>query len=259
MKKGKRVRDDSEPEIGRGRKYVAALGEAFLANQPVAGELQPPTIPADLGNLPGDVYIEAALDYIQTYPFTRNFTLYKPKSETGYPFTPSPEWRQRARAYLVACVKVDRSGLAAIADVNPPYDAELEQQKFIHEILFKRRWALEELASGDDCVSSTGTPSAVSTPTTTGEPRNKTVADHVRDRDRNCRMSSISPEKKFMTDEDLIRVRNSEVRFGSLEVAHGLPFAMGQTAFAFVTSLTGIPCNWKADCRKRNSLTCSTT
>jgi hypothetical protein len=41
---------------------------------------------------------------------------------------------------------VDRSALAILSR-DSPYDASLQQQRYIHEVIFKRRWELEEVAS----------------------------------------------------------------------------------------------------------------
>ncbi|KAE9394546.1 hypothetical protein BT96DRAFT_186058 [Gymnopus androsaceus JB14] len=98
----------------------------------------PPIIPAHLGSLPPE-------DYIDQYPFSRDFLKYTPKRLTPSRYTPVPLWQSKARLYLRAGVTVDRSCLAPIAD--PSYNPAHEKQRFVHEFIFKQRWTLEELAS----------------------------------------------------------------------------------------------------------------
>ncbi|KAJ7709527.1 hypothetical protein B0H17DRAFT_1190732 [Mycena rosella] len=162
---------------------------AFLARPRTSDETHPPTIPPELGDLPGQVYLDLALEYIQSYPFARIF-------------------EAKARAYLTVRVNVDRSSLAAIADESAsPYNAELEKQNFVHMVVFKRRWELEEVASEmltpvELVRSETRTASSVTTPMTTGESRERTVPENVRDRDLKCRMTGVSREKYFYTPEE---------------------------------------------------------
>ncbi len=110
---------------------------------PDAADAQPPALPPHLGNLPDAAYVNAALEYIDGYRFLRLFTPVKRAAATIDPQT-QPDPDQKARSYLRACVVVNRSVLASI---DPSYNANYGQQRFIHKVLFKRRWALEELAS----------------------------------------------------------------------------------------------------------------
>lgn len=100
----------------------------FLRQQP--SDAKPLTIPPHLDHLLPQDYIEIALDYIDGYPFDRTLPVNRQK---------------KARDYLRACVTVDQSGLACIADRN--YDPGQQQQRFIHQVIFKRRWELEQVAS----------------------------------------------------------------------------------------------------------------
>ncbi|KAJ7267425.1 hypothetical protein C8J57DRAFT_1616216 [Mycena rebaudengoi] len=156
---------------------------AFLAR---TDEGNPLPIPLELSELPGQVYLDLALEYIKSYPFSRTFQV-----------------PRQARTYLTACVNVYRSGLAAIAD---SYNAEREQQRFV-QVVFQQWWVLEELASEVMALvglvrSETRTASDVATPSESG---NKTIPEHVRDRDLRCRMTGISRAKWRMTEEDLLR------------------------------------------------------
>ncbi|KAE9385936.1 hypothetical protein BT96DRAFT_1006590 [Gymnopus androsaceus JB14] len=204
----------------------------------------PLTIPPHLGLLSPQAYIDVAVDYVEQYAFDRTFTVYTLKTRTPSRFTPDCKWKIKARQYLRACIMVDRSGLASI---DQAYDSGHQQQRFIHEVVFKQQFKLEELASEMLALvelravrSETKTASSVATPLDTGKPRDTIVKDKVRDRDFSCRMTGAARRKKRHSEQ---RVR------ASLQVAHGLPYGMGSTAFSLVTALTGIPANnWKADC-----------
>ncbi|KAJ7267416.1 hypothetical protein C8J57DRAFT_1616214 [Mycena rebaudengoi] len=205
---------------------------------------EPAPHPPELSELPGQVYLDLALEYIKSYPFSRAFQVPR-KGRPSKKIHPNRDWQEKAREYLTACVNVDRSGLAAIVD---SYNAEREQQRFVH-VVFQRRWVLEELASevmalvdlgaflfyqsSCECLrlgkirSETRTASDVATPSESG---NKTIPEHVRDRDLRCRMTGISWAKWRMTEEDLLRT-----------------LAIYQ-AFELVAVLTGIKCDWTVDC-----------
>ncbi|KAJ7207108.1 hypothetical protein GGX14DRAFT_636239, partial [Mycena pura] len=237
---------------------------AFLARPRTSGETHPPPIPPELGDLPDQVYIDLALDYIQSYPFTRTFEIFTPNGSKRSDFNPTPDWQAKARAYLTACVNVDRSSLAAIADQKTsPYNAKLEQQHFVHMVVFKRRWELEAVTSELLALvqlfrSETRIASSVATPavihhsflpmTTVGKSRDRTISENVQHRDLKCRMTGVSRKKKKYTAEEVQQFDNGETYYGTLEVAHGLPFGMGEASFPLVTALTGVQCKWKADC-----------
>jgi len=61
-------------------------------------------------------------------------------------------------------------------------------------------------------------------------------------------MTGLSRKKKKYTAEELQQFKNGETYYGILKVAHGLPFGMGEASFALVTALTGVQCQWKANC-----------
>ncbi len=124
----------------------AELKEFLRKPKNDADDAGPPTLPPHLGSLPHTAYVTAALEYLDHYPFDRPFIIRTPVSRVKETFLPSMHqgWDEKARSYLKACVEVDRTSLASI---DPTYDANLSQQRFIHEGIFKRRWTLEELAS----------------------------------------------------------------------------------------------------------------
>lgn len=99
----------------------------------------PPTVPTHLASLTPDAYTAIALQYLETYPFDRPFLRGKVLK------VPTELWPKKARSYLRACILVDRSGLSSIGGAI--YNPTLEQQRFIHQVIYKRRWTLEELAS----------------------------------------------------------------------------------------------------------------
>ncbi|KAF9025586.1 hypothetical protein BDZ89DRAFT_74807 [Hymenopellis radicata] len=82
----------------------------------------------------------------------------------------------------------------------------------------------------------TRTASAVATP---GEGIDDRVADKVRMRDENCRLSGVIRDKKRTAEA--ARIRKLRVPVATLQVAHGLPFGMGETSFRLVEVLTGLP------------------
>ncbi|KAJ7109801.1 hypothetical protein C8R44DRAFT_800588 [Mycena epipterygia] len=232
----------------------------FLARPRTSDETHPPNIPPELSDLPGQVYLDLALEYIHSYPFARTHAVITRSGRKRSKFEPTPEWQDKARACLTACVNVDRSSLGAIADLDQsalaesPYNAELAQQQFVRIVVFKRRWELEEVVSEMLALvelfrSETKNASSVpATPTTPDNSRDRSIAEDVRDRDLKCRMTGISREKNTYTDEEEQQRISGKVMTAPLEAAHGLPFAMGKTSFDLVTALTGVQCNWKADC-----------
>ncbi|KAJ7109802.1 hypothetical protein C8R44DRAFT_743176 [Mycena epipterygia] len=211
----------------------------FLARPRTSDETHPPTISPELSDLPGQVYLDLALD-----------------GRKRLKFEPTPDWQDKARACLTACV--DRSSLVAIADLDQsaesPYNAERAQKHFVHMVVFKRRWELEEVVSEMLTLvelfrSETRNASSVPrTPTTLDDSRDRSLAEAVRDRDPKCRMTGISGRKKIYTVEDRQAALNGEAMYGFLEVAHGLPFGMGQASFDLLTALTGVQCKCTADC-----------
>ncbi|KAE9397641.1 hypothetical protein BT96DRAFT_921337 [Gymnopus androsaceus JB14] len=104
----------------------------------------PPTILPHFGFLPRQTYIDVALDYVEQYAFDRTFVVYTPKTRAPSHFTPDSNWKTKALDYLRAGITVDRGELASIAE---NYDSGQQQLRFIHEVIFKQRWKLEELAS----------------------------------------------------------------------------------------------------------------
>jgi hypothetical protein len=126
-------------------KNVTALSN-FLLLPAEIGLTEPPPIPLSLDGLPAAVCLDAALHYVEQYPFDREFYKYKRKTTERYSYTADSEWKEKARTYLQACINVDRSALAPL-QTSGLYDAAHEQQHFIRKIIFPRRWKLEELAS----------------------------------------------------------------------------------------------------------------
>ncbi|KAJ6611610.1 hypothetical protein B0H10DRAFT_2055801, partial [Mycena sp. CBHHK59/15] len=231
---------------------VTALSN-FLLLHAEPGITEPPPIPLSLDGLPAAVYLDAALHYVEQYPFNPEFYKYKPKTREPYSYTADSEWKEKAREYLQACIKVDRSALAPLR-TSGSYDAAHEQQEFVRKIVFPRRWKLEELASEmlalvEFVRSETRTASAVLTPMDTGLPRSPTVVDQVRMRDENCRLTGVGRVKSRTTAEELVQRRKArQATVEKLQVVHGLPFQMGKTSFALVEALTGIKCeSWVAD------------
>ncbi|KAJ7116080.1 hypothetical protein C8R44DRAFT_794087 [Mycena epipterygia] len=222
----------------------------FLLLSAEPGLTEPPPIPLSLDGLPAAVYLDAALHYVEQYPFDREFYKYKPKTRERYSYTADSECKEKARSYLQACINVDRSALAPLR-TSGSYDAAHEQQEFVRKIIFPRRWKLEELASEmlalvEFVRSETRIASAVLTPMDTGLPRNPTVVDQVRVRDENCRLTGVGRVKTGTTTEELIQRRQATVK--KLQVVHGLPFQTGKTSFALVEALTGIECEgWVLD------------
>ncbi|KAF8139199.1 hypothetical protein K438DRAFT_721375 [Mycena galopus ATCC 62051] len=196
----------------------------FLLLPAEPGITDPPPIPLALDGLSPAVYLHAALLYIQQYAFDREFYKYTRKTRARYACTADPEQKEKARAYLEACITVDRS---ALAPLRTSYDAAHEQQEFIRKIIFPQRWALEELASEmlalvEFVRSEARTASAVKTPMDTGLARNTTVVDQVRLRDVKCRLTGVARLKTGNT-----AVQKSELAVKKLQVVHGLPFQMG--------------------------------
>ncbi|KAJ7102790.1 hypothetical protein C8R44DRAFT_808544 [Mycena epipterygia] len=233
-------------------KNVTALSN-FLLLPAEPGLTEPPPIPLSLDGLPAAVYLDAALHYVEQYPFDREFYKYKPKTRVRYSYTADSECKEKARTYLQACINVDRSALAPLR-TSDSYDAAHEQQEFVLKIIFPRRWKLEELASEmlalvEFVRLETRTASAVLTPMDTGLPRNPTVVDQVRVRDENCRLTGVGRVKTSTTAEELIqRQQARRATVMKLQVVHGLPFQMDKTSFALVEALTGIKCEgWVAD------------
>ncbi|KAJ7104267.1 hypothetical protein B0H15DRAFT_809285, partial [Mycena belliarum] len=200
-------------------------------------------IPLGLDELPAAVYFDAALHYVEQYPFNHEFYKYDSKARGPYSYTVDSEWKEKAREYLQACIKTFGS-----------YDAAHEQQEFIRKIIFPCRWKLEELASEmlalvEFIRSETRTTSAVLTPMDIGLPGGPTVVDQVRMHDENCRLTGVGRVNSRATAEELMQRRKAkQATVSKLQVAHGLPFQMGKTSFAFVEALTGIKCkSWVAD------------
>ncbi|KAJ7719930.1 hypothetical protein B0H16DRAFT_1474656 [Mycena metata] len=234
----------------------------FLTERPdpAAVQFDPPPLIPRLANLPPQTYIDAALNYVNDYAFDqRSF-----KSQARK-YAPDPKWRERARKYLRACISVDRSDLAAIADpTGPPYDAAQEQQRFIHEVVFKQRWELENVAAEilelvDLVRQEVRAADGVHTPgrsifywDSTKSEEKEALIEKVKIRDGNkCRMSATQrlPMRKPPTAEDMKRFRVEGTMTATLELVHGLPYAAKPRAFAFLTALTGIRCDdLTADC-----------
>jgi hypothetical protein len=126
-------------------KNVTALFN-FLLLPAEPGLTEPPPIPLNLDGLPAAVYLDAALHYVDQYPFNREFHKYSPKTRVRYSYMADSECKGKARTYLQACINVDRSALAPLR-TSGSYDAAHEQQEFVRKIVFPRRWKLEELAS----------------------------------------------------------------------------------------------------------------
>jgi hypothetical protein len=85
-------------------KNVAALFN-FLLLPAELGLTEPPPIPLNLDGLPAAVYLDAALHYIEQYPFDRDPYKYTPKTRERYSYTADSEWKEKARTYLQACIK----------------------------------------------------------------------------------------------------------------------------------------------------------
>jgi hypothetical protein len=118
----------------------------FLLQPAEPGLTEPPSIPPSLNGLSAAVYLDAALCYVEQYPFDREFYKFQPKKRELFSYTVDSKWKEKARTYLQAFINVDRSALAPLR-TSGSYDAAHEKQEFARKIIFPRRWKLEELAS----------------------------------------------------------------------------------------------------------------
>ncbi|KAJ7686159.1 hypothetical protein B0H14DRAFT_3674831 [Mycena olivaceomarginata] len=118
----------------------------FLLQPAEPGLTEPPSIPPSLDGLSAAVYLDAALRYVEQYPFDREFYKCQPKKRELFSYTVDSKWKEKARTYLQAFINVDRSALAPLR-TSGSYDAAHEKQEFARKIIFPRRWKLEELAS----------------------------------------------------------------------------------------------------------------
>ncbi|KAJ7300936.1 hypothetical protein DFH08DRAFT_1090371 [Mycena albidolilacea] len=171
----------------------------FLLQPAEPGLTEPPSIPPSLDGLSAAVYLDAALRYVEQYPFDREFYKCQPKKRELFSYTVDSKWKEKARTYLQAFINVDRSALAPLR-TSGSYDAAHEKQEFVRKIIFPRRWKLEELASEmlalvEVVRSETRKASAVSTPIDSGLPRNQTVTDQIRVRDENCCLTGVGRVK----------------------------------------------------------------
>ncbi|KAJ7653142.1 hypothetical protein DFH06DRAFT_1204822 [Mycena polygramma] len=231
---------------------VTALSK-FLLLPAEPGLTEPPPIPLSLDGLPSAVHLDAARHYVERYPFDRKFYKYTRKTRQRYPYDADSEFKEKARRYLQACINVDRSALTRLRTFGS-YDAAHEQEKFVRNVIFPRRWRLEELASEMLALVElvrweTHTVSAVVTPTDTELPEEKTVKDSVRERDKYCRLTGVARLQKSLSSAQIAELRRAGRVFAqTLVVVHGLPLQMGQTSFELVAALTGINCeDWVAD------------
>lgn len=175
--------------------FLQAQGPQIIENPS-----DPPDLPASAEGLPALVYIEAAIRYVENYPFQRNFYKYKQKTRQRITYRADAMLTLKARNYLHACIEVNRAGVAPLSSDPTAYDPADEQLQFIVNQLIPQRWRLEELASeilvlvefGASFVkdfmlaseivqvrSNTRTASAVATPVHTGETRNHSIVDKV--------------------------------------------------------------------------------
>ncbi|KAJ7222379.1 hypothetical protein GGX14DRAFT_428595, partial [Mycena pura] len=206
----------------------------------------PPALPAGAETLPTDILVAACVHYAGDYGFNRKFYKYNPVNRKRSTHTPDAKWKQRAVNYLCSCIVVDRANLATLSSNPTTYNASHEQRQFILNEFIPRRWMLEEMASEmlalvEFVRSNTRTASAVITPMHTGERRNHTVVDQVRQRDVGCRMTGVKRIPSNLTTEERNRVlRERPGMVGKLEVVHGLPYQMGETTYTLVKALTGI-------------------
>ncbi|KAJ7433269.1 hypothetical protein FB451DRAFT_1314394, partial [Mycena latifolia] len=222
----------------------------FLSKPAPPGVTDPPALPPNLDNLPNQVYIDAALAYIASYPFERTFAVYTPQNIQENKFTPDSTWRDKSRAVLQACILTDRGSLASLSS-GEPYDAPKHQAHFVREHIIIRRWTLEEVASEMRALlqlarSRTRTAFAVLTPMDTGLPRKKSVVDQVRERDNDkCRLTGVERDKEGSEGEDQ---EARGVATDALQVVHCLPFTTGNTSFDLIEGLAGIKfTGWQAD------------
>jgi hypothetical protein len=118
----------------------------FLLKAAPPGVTDPPALPPSLNNLPSEVYIEAALQYIDVYPFRQSFTVHTPKKAQPETLKPDSTWKDKSRAVLKACIAADRASLAPLSS-GGPYDASRGKLDFVHQHIINRRWTLEEVAS----------------------------------------------------------------------------------------------------------------
>ncbi|KAJ7255045.1 hypothetical protein B0H12DRAFT_538933 [Mycena haematopus] len=223
---------------------------AFLSEPAPPGVANPPALPPSLNNLPHQVYIDAALAYVTSYPFERSFTLYTPQ-KIQKKFTPDSSWQKKSRAVLKACISTDRGLLASLSSGPEPYDATKHQLNFVRNQIIDRRWTLEEVASEMRALlqlfrSRTQPASDVSTPSDTGQPREKSVVDQVRERDGDkCRLTGIEHLKKGPEAEDQ---EARDVPADRLQVVHCLPCKTRNTSFDLIEALAGINITgWQAD------------
>ncbi|KAF8139197.1 hypothetical protein K438DRAFT_721323 [Mycena galopus ATCC 62051] len=228
-----------------------ALSE-FLLLPAEPGLTEPPPVPVIFDALPAAVYLDAALHYVEQYPFDCKCYKYNRKTRGRYSYTADSEWKEKARAYLQACINVDRSALAPLR-TSGSYDAAHEQQEFIRRIIFPRRWNLEELSSEMLALVELvrweiRTASAVLTPMDTGLPRKMTVVDQVRVRDVKCRLTGVARAKADTTAQKALPRHARQPTAPVLQVVHGLPLQMGEGSLALVEALTGIKCEgWVTD------------
>ncbi|KAJ7280362.1 hypothetical protein C8J57DRAFT_124474 [Mycena rebaudengoi] len=221
----------------------------FLLKAAPPGVTDPPALPPSLNNLPSEVYIEAALQYIDVYPFRQSFTVHTPKKAQPETLKPDSTWKDKSRAVLKACIAADRASLAPLSS-GGPYDASRGKLDFVHQHIINRRWTLEEVASEMRALlqlmrSRTRMPSSVSTPMDTDLPRKKSVVTQVRARDDKCRFTGVEPDKEGEEGED--QVRRAAV-VDTLQVVYCLPFKTGNTSFDLIEALVGTKfTDWEAD------------
>ncbi|KAJ6582125.1 hypothetical protein B0H19DRAFT_524400 [Mycena capillaripes] len=221
----------------------------FLLEPAPQDVTDPHTLPPSLNNLPNQVYIDAALTYVVSYPFERNFMVYIPQRiQEKTLFTPGSTWQKKSRALLKVCISTDRCSLASLSSEPESYDPSKHQLDFLRNHIIKRRWTLEEVASEMRAflrLIPSRTPIVFWTPMPTSLPKRKSVVDQIRERDNDkCRLTGVEHDKQGSDAEQEAR----EAPTDSLKVVHCLPFKTGNTSFELIESLAGIKMtSWHAD------------
>ncbi|KAJ7196543.1 hypothetical protein GGX14DRAFT_672855 [Mycena pura] len=219
-------------------------------------------LPSPFSSFSNPVRLEAAVRYVQTYPYDKPFYKYKPSRQYAPKiYQPTHEWKKRAKDYLTAAILVDRAWLEPL---TPTYNAAEEQRTFVEKYIFPNRRKLEFVASQlyalvEHVKAETRTPSAVSEPMTAGGSRQPGVVNDVWtnfehsswahcvqvwycDQGR-CRFTDCLPENQpGRTDPEVLQSEIAQEFFTSdiLQVMHGIPWAFGSYAKTLLNALTGL-------------------
>ncbi|KAJ7283171.1 hypothetical protein C8J57DRAFT_1709633 [Mycena rebaudengoi] len=165
-----------------------------------------------------------------------------------------PEWQAKARECLTACVTVDRTALAML---DSPYDASLQQQqRCIREVIFKRRWELEEVASEILAFMELGVlkfPAEhwlISAQFSGWHVHSQKACIHRQTQGARRQMPHERRQEKAQvyTPEEMEELLHSADAASPLWAAHGLPYSMGPGTFVLLSALAGLTLDkWKPD------------